>query len=77
MSTIVSIVKQDLRSHYADRIEFHPNKREGKDSDRDPMDNVRTKLYLRYIKSQFPDAQVTETPDGDIQVALPNHKPNP
>jgi hypothetical protein len=70
MATIVSIIKGDLQSNPADVIEFHPNKREGKDID--PLDNVRTQLYLRYIKSQFPDAQVTETPDGDIQVSLPN-----
>ena len=72
MATIVSIVKKDLQSNPADTIEFHPNKREDKDSDKDPMDNVRTQLYLRYIKGQFRDAQATQTPDGDIQVALPN-----
>ena len=73
MSTIVSIVKTDLKSNPADIIEFHPNKREGKDID--PLDNARTQLYLRYIKGQFKDgefkdAQVTQTLDGDIQVDL-------
>jgi hypothetical protein len=70
MSTIVSIVKKDLESNPADIIEFHPNKREDKDIDNDPLDNVRTKLYLRYIKDQFKDAEVTQTLDGDIQVDL-------
>jgi hypothetical protein len=68
MSTIVSIVKKDLESNLADIIEFHPNKREGKDTD--PLDNARTKLYLRYIKGQFPNSEVKQTLDGDIQVDL-------
>jgi hypothetical protein len=70
MATIVSIVKKDLKSNPADVIEFSPTKREGKDIDKDPLDNVRTKLYLRYIKSQFPNSEVTRTLNGDIQVDL-------
>jgi hypothetical protein len=68
MSTIVSIIKKDLESNHADIIEFHPNKREGKDID--PLDNARTQLYLRYIKGQFPNSEVTQTLDGDIRVDL-------
>jgi hypothetical protein len=85
MATIVSIVKKDIRSNHADIIEFSPTKRTVKQNskraragiqvDTDPMDNVRTKLYLRYIKGQFKDgefkdAQVKQTPHGDIQVDL-------
>lgn len=70
MSTIVSIVKKDLKSNHADVIEFSPTKREGRDIDKDPLDNVRTKLYLRYIKSQFPNSEVKQTLYGDIQVDL-------
>ena len=69
MSTIVAIVKKDLKSNHADIIEFSPSKREG-EKDKDPMSNVRTKLYSRYIKGQFPNAEVTKTLDGDIQVKL-------
>jgi hypothetical protein len=70
MSTIVSIVKKDLKSNHADIIEFSPTKREDKDIDKDPLDNVRTQLYLRYIKGQFPNSEVKQTPYGDIQVDL-------
>lgn len=70
MSTIVSIVKKDLKSNPADIIEFSPTKREDKDIDNDPMNNARTKLYLRYIKSQFPNSEVKQTLYGDIQVDL-------
>ena len=88
MATIVSIVKQDIQSNYADIIEFHPNKRTidpnskrakaGIQVDTDPLDNARTQLYLKYIKGQFQDGefkdtQVTQTPDGDIQVDLQNY----
>jgi len=69
MSTIVQIVKKDLKSNHADIIEFSPSKREG-DKDKDPMSNVRTKLYSRYIKGQFPNAEVTKTLHGDIRVNL-------
>jgi len=69
MSTIVAIVKKDLKSNHADIIEFSPSKREG-DKDKDPMSNVRTQLYSRYIKGQFPNAQVTRTIGGDIKVIL-------
>ena len=69
MSTIVAIVKKDLKSNHADIIEFSPSKREG-DKDKDPMSNVRTQLYSRYIKAQFPNAEVTRTLYGDIQVIL-------
>jgi hypothetical protein len=69
MSTIVQIVKKDLKSNHADIIEFSPSKREG-GKDKDPMSNVRTKLYSRYIKGQFPNAEVTRTLHGDIQVKL-------
>jgi hypothetical protein len=69
MSTIVSIVKKDLQENHADIIEFSPSKREGS-KDKDPMSNVRTQLYSRYIKGQFPNAQVTRTIPGDIQVKL-------
>ena len=69
MSTIVEIVKKDLESNDADIIEFSPSKREG-DRDQDPMSNVRTQLYSRYIKGQFPNAEVTQTTLGDIRVIL-------
>ena len=69
MSTIVEIVKKDLKSNHADIIEFSPSKREG-DKDKDPMSNVRTKLYSKYIKGQFPNAEVTQTIHGDIRVIL-------
>ena len=69
MSTIVEIVKKDLKSNHADIIEFSPSKREG-DKDKDPMSNVRTKLYSRYIKGQFSKAEVTQTTLGDIRVIL-------
>ena len=69
MSTIVEIVKKDLKSNDADIIEFSPSKRKG-DKDQDPMSNVRTQLYSRYIKGQFPNAEVTQTTLGDIRVIL-------
>ena len=69
MSTIVEIVKKDLKSNDADIIEFSPSKRKG-DRDQDPMSNVRTQLYSRYIKGQFPNAEVTQTTLGDIRVIL-------
>jgi hypothetical protein len=70
MSTIVQIVKKDLQENHADIIEFSPSKRAGEDKDKDPMSNVRTQLYSRYIKGQFPNAQVTRTIGGDIKVIL-------
>lgn len=69
MSTIVEIVKKDLESNDADIIEFSPSKRKG-DRDQDPLSNVRTQLYSRYIKGQFPNAEVTQTMLGDIRVIL-------
>ena len=69
MATIVAVVKKDLESNHADIIEFSPSKRQG-DKDQDPMDNVRTQLYSRYIKAQFPNAEVTKTMHGDISVNL-------
>jgi hypothetical protein len=69
MATIVSIVKKDLKSNPAEAIVFSPSKREG-DKDKDPMSNVRTQLYTRYIKGQFPNAEVTKTMHGDISVNL-------
>jgi len=72
MSTITSIVKKDLRSNSADFIEFSPSKRQVKDIDQDPMANVRTQLYSRYIKSQFPNSEVQVDDYGDIRVNLNN-----
>jgi hypothetical protein len=69
MATIVTVVKKDLESNHADIIEFSPSKRIG-DKDKDPMSNVRTQLYTRYIKGQFPNAEVTRTLYGDIRVDL-------
>ena len=69
MATIVAVVKKDLKSNHADIIEFSPSKRIG-DKDKDPMSNVRTQLYTRYIKGQFPNAEVTRTLYGDIRVDL-------
>jgi hypothetical protein len=69
MATIVAVVKKDLESNPADIIEFSPSKRIG-DKDKDPMSNVRTQLYTRYIKGQFPNAEVTRTLYGDIRVDL-------
>jgi hypothetical protein len=69
MSTIVEIVKKDLKSNDADIIEFSPSKRKG-DRDQDPLTNVRTNLYARYIKGQFSKAEVTQTTLGDIRVIL-------
>jgi hypothetical protein len=76
MSTITSIVKTDLESNNADILRFSSSKRSG-DKDEDPMTNVRTQLYLRYIQGQFKDAKVEALPNGDLQVTLPNHNPNP
>jgi hypothetical protein len=69
MATIVAVVKKDLKSNDADIIEFSPSKRAG-DKDQDPISNVRTQLYTRYIKGQFPKAEVTQTALGDIRVIL-------
>ena len=69
MATIVAVVKKDLESNHADIIEFSPSKRQG-DKDQDPISNVRTQLYSRYIKGQFPNAEVTKTLHGDIRVNL-------
>jgi len=69
MSTIVAIVKKDLKSNPAESIVFSPSKREGA-KDEDPMSNVRTQLYSRYIKGQFPNAEVTKTMHGDVRVIL-------
>jgi hypothetical protein len=69
MSTIVSIVKKDLESNPAEEIVFSPSKREG-NKDKDPMSNVRTKLYSKYIKAQWPDAEIGRTLHGDIKVRL-------
>jgi hypothetical protein len=76
MSTITSIVKTDLESNKADILRFSSSKRSG-NKDEDPMTNVRTQLYSRYIKGQFKDAEVKALPNGDIQVTLPNSKSNP
>lgn len=70
MSTIVEIVKKDLKDNHADIIEFTPSKRKDTSTDKDPMSNVRTNLYSRYIKGQFPNAEVTRTIPGDIKVIL-------
>ena len=70
MSTIVEIVKKDLKDNHADIIEFTPSKRKDTSTDKDPMSNVRTQLYSRYIKGQFPNAEVTQTIHGDIRVIL-------
>ena len=69
MATITSIVKHDLKSNHADIIEFSPSKREGNYADQDPMSNARTQLYSRYIKAQFPNAEVYDA-FGDIRVKL-------
>ncbi len=69
MATIVAVVKKDIESNHADIIEFSPSKRAG-DKDQDPIENVRTQLYSRYIKGQFPNAEVTRTVAGDIRVIL-------
>lgn len=69
MATIVAVVKKDLESNHADIIEFSPSKRAG-DKDQDPIENVRTQLYSRYIKGQFTNAEVTRTVAGDIRVIL-------
>ena len=69
MSTILSIVKKDLKSNPAEEIVFSPSKREG-NKDKDPMSNVRTKLYSKYIKAQWPDAEIGRTLHGDIKVRL-------
>jgi hypothetical protein len=69
MSTITSIVKTDLESNKADILRFSSSKRSG-NKDGDPMTNVRTQLYSRYIKGQFKDAEVKALPNGDIQVDL-------
>jgi hypothetical protein len=80
MATIVAAVKKDLKSNPADIIEFSPSKREVKPNskraragikiDTAPLDNVRTKLYSRFIKAQFSKAEVTATLHGDIRVNL-------
>ena len=70
MATVTAIVKQDLKSNDADVIEFSPSKRRNKDVDEDPMSNVRTQLYSRYIKGQFPNAEVQFDDYGDVRVRL-------
>jgi len=72
MSTITAIVKEDLKTnpYQIDTIEFTPSKRKDNTTDKDPTSNVRTKLYSRYIKGQFPNAEVTQTIHGDIRVIL-------
>jgi len=70
MSTILTIVKKDLKSNPADAIVFVPSKREGGNKDKDSMSNVRTKLYSRYIKAHWPNAEITRTIPGDIVVNL-------
>ena len=69
MSTIVEIVKKDLKDNHADIIEFTPSKRAG-NKDKESMSNVRTQLYSRYIKGQWPNAEVTKSLRGDIKVIL-------
>ena len=69
MSTILSIVKKDLKSNPAEEIVFSPSKREG-NKDKNPMSNVRTKLYSKYIKAQWPEAEIGRTLHGDIKVRL-------
>jgi hypothetical protein len=70
MSTILAVVKKDLKSNHADSLVFSPSRREGKGSDSNPMSNVRTRLYSKYIKAQWPNSEVTRTLYGDIQVNL-------
>ena len=72
MSTITAIVKEDLRTnpYEVDTIEFLPSKRKADKTDKDPIANVRTQLYLRYIRAEFPNAEVTQTEHGDIRVKL-------
>ena len=78
MSTIVAIVKEDLKNNDADIIQFEPSKRSGKDSD--VTNNVRANLYKRYIKSELTkqlklsdeDAEKAFTVHGNsIRVTLP------
>jgi hypothetical protein len=68
LSTITAIVKEDLKNNPADILTFSPSKR--KDKDQDPMSNVRTNLYTRYIKSKFPNSEVQADDYGDIRVYL-------
>jgi hypothetical protein len=68
LSTITAIVKEDLKNNPADILTFSPSKR--KDKDQDPLDNVRTNLYVRYIKSEFPKSKVEADKYGDIVVYL-------
>lgn len=68
MATVVDIVRKDLKENPADIIEFKPTKRPNKDIN--AVDNVRTQLYLRYIRAEFPNAEVTQTEHGDIRVTL-------
>jgi hypothetical protein len=70
MATVTAIVKQDLKSNDADVIEFSSSKRRNKGVDEDPMSNVRTQLYSRYIKGQFPNAEVQFDDYGDVRVRL-------
>jgi hypothetical protein len=70
MATITAIVKKDIKSNHADIIEFSPSKREGSNTDEDPMSNVRTQLYSRYIKTQWPNSEVQTDGYGDIRVTL-------
>jgi len=68
LSTITAIVKEDLKNNPADILTFSPSKR--KDKDTDPLDNVRTNLYTRYIKAEFPKSKVEGDEYGDIVVYL-------
>jgi len=66
MATIVDILKKDLSHHkYINHISFDSSKRQG----RDINSNARTNLYIKFIKSQFPKANI-KAHDGKILAKL-------
>jgi hypothetical protein len=72
MATVVAAVKKDLENHrYIKTLSFEPSKRSGKDTD---QSNARANLYKRFVKGQFPGADIEDGPDGKVIVRLPKKK---
>ena len=60
MSTVLDIVKADLQKHpEVDTLEFAAVKKQGQSDN-----NSRSDLYLKYIKHQYPNAQVEKYGDA-------------
>lgn len=67
MATIVAIVNKELSEHpNIKSLEFVPSKRPGKDTEEF---NARNNIYIRYIKSAYPDSDV-RIKNGEVLVDL-------